>query len=714
MRPPVEDLMRLEKPARYTGGEVNAVCKPRSGYTRFVLCFPDVYEIGMSHLGLQILYFLLNKREDTYCERAFMPWFDMINLLNEKNTHLFSVETGDSLKDFDFLGFTLQFEMSYTGVLAMLDLSGIPAHAKDRDDSYPIICAGGPCAVNPEPMADFVDFFYIGDGEASLDAVLDRYNACDSKTAFLESILDIPGIYVPKFYDATYNPDGTLADFTPNNPEAPATIKRAFAPKLDYFPEALITPLTESIHNRAVLEIARGCMRGCRFCQAGYIYRPMRERGTDELLQQAEQLLKSTGHDEISLLSLSACDYSDFTTLVDRLLDFTEKNHINISLPSTRLDAIDTLAKVQSVRKSSLTVAPEAGSQRLRDVINKNLTEEEILEGCYRAFLSGFDKLKLYFMGGLPGETTEDMQAILDLCNAIVDTYYRLEYEERKRPVSISVSTACFVPKPFTPFQWAAQAEPDDFIAKQQALKSWVRNKRVTYRYHDAKTAQVEGVLARGDRRVGRLIETAYKNGAIFDSWSDRFNYEIWQNAFAETDINPAFYTHRERPTDEKLPWDFIDIGVTKKFLTREWEKSKKGETTPNCKTACAGCGMQSVTPLPEGSVAGLCPAERRGLGQSPIGIEGSVAGLCPAERRGLGQSPIGIEGSVAGLCPAERRGLGQSPIGIEGSVAGLCPAERRGLGQSPIGIEGSIAGLCPAERRGLGQSPIELGGCNV
>lgn len=598
MRPNTQELLKLNKPARYTGGEVNAITKTITPeVTRFALCFPDVYEIGMSHLGLQILYFLMNKREDTYCERAFMPWFDMMDHLKETNQPLFAIETGDSLGNFDILGFTLQYEMSYTNILAMLDLAHIPLRAADRDESHPIVCAGGPCAVNPEPMADFIDFFYIGDGEATLDAILDRYQvhkaAGGTKQQFLESITHIDGVYVPGFYHATYGAGGELVAFEPTTPVAPATVKRALAPTLDFYPSTLIAPLTEAVHDRAVLEIARGCMRGCRFCQAGYIYRPMRERGVTDLLAQAKTLLDATGHDEISLLSLSACDHSQFTELVDKLLAFTAENHVNISLPSTRLDAIDTLAKVQAVRKSSLTVAPEAGSQRMRDMINKNLTEEDILEGCYRAFLSGFDKIKLYFMSGLPGETMEDTTAIIDLCNAVVDTYYRLTYEERKRPVSISVSTACFVPKPFTPFQWAPQVKPEAFMSGQQTVKALVRNKRITYRYHDAKTAQVEGVIARGCRKIGRVIETAYQMGAIYDGWSDHFNPQTWQEAFVICGIDPDFYTHRERPTEELLPWDFIDIGITKSFLAREWAKSKEGLISPNCRDGCAACGLK-------------------------------------------------------------------------------------------------------------------------
>jgi len=592
-----EKLLQLEKPGRYTGGEVNAVTKAITpDMTRFAFCFPDVYEIGMSHLGLQILYFFMNRREDTFCERVFMPWLDMVDFLRNENEPLFALESGDSLHEFDFLGFTLQYEMSYTNILAMLDLAGIPFRASERGDEFPIICAGGPCATNPEPIADFIDFFYIGDGEVSLDEILNRYavhkKSGGRKIDFLRKITDIAGVYVPVFYDVSYNANGTLAEFTPKE-EAPAIVKRAFLPRLEFFPETLIVPLIEATHARAVLELARGCKRGCRFCQAGFIYRPMREREPQQLLEQAEKLLAATGYEEISLLSLSACDYKNFDGLIDGLLEICTKKHVNISLPSTRLDALTALAKIKAVRKSSLTVAPEAGSQRLRDAINKNLTEEEILEGCFRAFKAGFDKIKLYFMGGLPSETMEDALAVAELCDKIVDKYYELTYEERKRPVSVGVSTSCFVPKPFTPFQWAAQDTPDEFVRKQKEAKAAIRKKQISYRYHDSKTAQIEGVLARGDRRLSVVIEAAYRHGAIFDGWTEHFKYDIWLAAFAEIGLDPAFYANRERETNEKLPWDFIDIGVTKAFLLREYEKSKHAETTPDCRENCAGCGIK-------------------------------------------------------------------------------------------------------------------------
>ncbi|MDR0272053.1 MAG: TIGR03960 family B12-binding radical SAM protein [Clostridiales bacterium] len=592
-----EKFLQLDKPGRYVGGEINAVIgkeKKSEGLTRFAFCFPDVYEIGMSHLGLQILYFFMNRREDVFCERVFMPWLDMADFLRMEKEPLFALESGDGLCEFDFIGFTLQYEMRETNVLAMLELAGIPLRAAERGDEFPVICAGGPCATNPEPMAEFIDFFYIGDGEASLDEILSRYASHKgSKKEFLEKITDIAGVYVPAFYDVSYGEDGTLAEFLPRaGTNAPEIVKRAFLPRLEYFPETLIAPLIETTHARAVIELARGCMRGCRFCQAGFIYRPMRERNAGELLEQAEKILASTGYEEISLLSLSACDYKNFEELVDGLLEICTKKRVNISLPSTRLDALSALAKIQTVRKSSLTVAPEAGSQRLRDSINKNLTEEEILDGCFRAFKAGFDKIKLYFMGGLPFEEREDSLAIAELCGKIVDKYYELSHEERKRPVSVSVSTSCFVPKPFTPFQWAAQATHEDFARTQREVKASIRKKQIAYRYHDSKTAQIEGVLARGDRRVSAAIENAYKSGAIFDGWTEHFDYETWLDAFEEAGIDPAFYANRERSADEKFPWDFIDIGVDKKFLRREWEKSRECKITSDCRNHCANCGV--------------------------------------------------------------------------------------------------------------------------
>ena len=666
-----EKLLTLEKPGRYTGGEVNAVTKKISpDITRFAFCFPDVYEIGMSHLGLQILYFFLNRREDVFCERAFMPWPDMAELLRTENAPLFALESGDALGEFDFLGFTLQYEMSYTNVLAMLDLAGIPLKSAERGDNFPIICAGGPCAVNPEPMAEFIDFFYIGDGEAGLDKIMDvrqahnehrehvsaaartleagksfgsrkhisaaahsleagksfesrehvsaaahsleagkSFGSSGGKLAFLREISTIPGVYVPALYDVAYNNDGTIAKFAPKpetvrstvsdegvkgtlspcggagaeSPQASSSVEtklpqtfitRAHIPKLEFFPDKLIVPLVEATHARAVVEIARGCGRGCRFCQAGFICRPVRERGVDELLAQAEKILNATGYEEISLLSLSACDYRNFEELVDGLLEICARKRVNISLPSTRLDALHVISKIKTLRTNSLTVAPEAGSQRLRDAIKKGLTEDEILDGCFRAYKAGFDKIKLYFMGGLPGESDADAFAAVELCEKIVEKYYELPYEERKRPVSVSVSTSCFVPKPFTPFQWAAQESPEEFSRRQREAKAAVRKRQISYRYHDAKTAHIEGILARGDRRLASAIEAAYRAGAMFDGWTEHFRYETWLAAFEQTGIDPAFYT-RERGADEILPWSFIDMGLKNDFLRREWERAK-------------------------------------------------------------------------------------------------------------------------------------------
>ena len=599
-----EILLRVEKPGRYIGNEINMVTKPLEKVAvRFAFCFPDVYEVGMSHLGLQILYFFLNRREDVYCERAFAPWTDMEALMRENEMPLYSLETFTPLKEFDFVGFTLQYEMSYTNVLNMLDLANIPLLVSERGEGDPIIIGGGPCTYNPEPLADFFDIFYIGEGEVSYDELLDLYKSVKSeggsRDEFLKKALKIPGIYIPRFYDISYNDDGTIKEIAPNHPDAPKTIRKVICKNMDevFYPEKQLVPLIETVHDRVTLEVFRGCIRGCRFCQAGYVYRPVREKQPERLLELADKLIESSGHEEISLSSLSTGDYTHFKPLAEGLLDKFTKSNVSISLPSLRIDAfsLDLMDKVQAVRKSGLTFAPEAGTQRLRDVINKGITEKEILDGCGLAFEGGWSRVKLYFMVGLPTETEEDLQGIVDLSDAIVMKYFEIPKEERKKrpPVTVTASSSCFVPKPFTAFQWEPQSTPEEFLAKTHYVKTHMKRKQVRYIYHEPDLSSLEGVLARGDRRLGKLLLRVWELGAKFDSWNELFKYDLWLKAFEETGISAHFYANRRRSYDEVLPWDHISIGVSKRFFIEEAERARKEQVTPNCRAECQNCGAK-------------------------------------------------------------------------------------------------------------------------
>ena len=599
-----ELLLQVEKPARYIGNEINMVKKNiEDVQMRFAFCFPDVYEVGMSHLGMQILYYLLNEREDTYCERAFAPWVDMEKILRENNFPLVSLETFTALNKFDFVGFTLQYEMSYTNIINMLDLSNIPILSKDRNENSPIVCAGGPCAYNPEPLADIIDFFYIGEGEVNLDSILDVYKIFKqngkSRNDFLKEILKIEGVYVPKFYDVNYNNDGTIKEFIPLTEDVPKKINKVLAKDIDktYYPKKQLVPLIESVHNRAVLELFRGCIRGCRFCQAGYVYRPARERKVSTLSSQADSLLEFSGHEELSLMSLSTNDYTEIQELTDELIEKCEKNKVSIALPSLRIDAfsLDLMQKIQKVRKSGLTFAPEAGSQRLRDVINKNITEENILNGCRMAFEGGYRRVKLYFMLGLPTETDEDILAIAELSEKILRTFFELPKEERIGGITITVSTSCFVPKPFTPFQWVGQNTIEEFMRKQRLLKSSIKSKQIKYNYHDANLSYLEAIVAKGDRKICKSIVRAWEKGARFDAWSEFFDYDLWINSFSETGIDPDFYARRDIESDEFLPWEFIDIGVKREFFEREYKNSVEEKTNFNCREKCTNCGLSAL-----------------------------------------------------------------------------------------------------------------------
>ena len=597
-------LLKVDKPARYIGNEVNAVMKKKEEVDiRFAFVFPDVYEIGMSHLGIQILYDMLNRRDDIWCERVYSPWTDLDRIMRDEKIPLFALESQEPIKDFDFIGITIQYEMCYTNILQVLDLAQIPMFAKDRTEEHPIVIGGGPCTYNPEPLADFFDIFYIGEGETVFYDLMDRYkewkNLGKSKKEFLEMAAEIPGLYVPAFYDVTYHEDGTIASFEPNNSHAKTVIQKQMVLDVTntYYPEKPVVPFIKATQDRVVLEIQRGCIRGCRFCQAGMLYRPTRERHVDMLKEYAYNMLKSTGHEEISLSSLSSSDYSQLQELVTYLIEEFKGKGINISVPSLRIDAfsLDVMSKVQDIRKSSLTFAPEAGSQRLRDVINKGLTEEIILEGAGQAFEGGWSRVKLYFMLGLPTETEEDMKDIARLADKVARRYYEIPKDQRNGKCQIVASTSFFIPKPFTPFQWATMLNREDYIAKANVvnheMKAQLNHKSLKYNWHEADVTVLEGVFARGDRRVGKVILEAYRLGCIYDSWGEHFQYDLWLQAFENTGVDIAFYNLRERDLEEILPWDFIDIGVTKKFLQREWKRALEGEVTPNCRMQCSGCG---------------------------------------------------------------------------------------------------------------------------
>lgn len=602
-----EILLSIQQPARYIGGEVNMVVKcPQDVDVRFAMCFPDVYELGMSHLGIQILYDMFNRRADVYCERVYSPWTDLDRIMREKHISLFAIESQDPVRVFDFLGITLQYEMCYTNILQILDLSQIPLHAADRTWEDPIVIGGGPCAYNPEPIAPFFDMFYIGEGETVYFRLIDVYKEARkegiSRLEFLKRAAQIPGIYVPCLYDVSYYEDGTLRSMLPNCEEAPARVEKQLVMEMtdSYYPEKPLVPFMKATQDRVVLEIMRGCIRGCRFCQAGMIYRPVREKNVGRLKELAYRMLKSTGHEEISLSSLSSSDYRSLEELVTFLIEEFHGKGVNVSLPSLRIDAfsLDVMSKVQDVKKSSLTFAPEAGSQRLRNVINKGLTEEDILNGAAEAFRGGWNRVKLYFMLGLPTETVEDMEGIALLSEKIAELYYdTVPKEKRQGKVQVTASTSFFIPKPFTPFQWAPMSTRDEFLGKARIvnakMKEMLNRKSLKYNWHEADVSELEGVLARGDRRVAAVIETAYRNGAIYDAWSETFKNEIWQEAFRTCGIDPDFYTIRERDLDELLPWDFIDTGVTKEFLKREWEHAKAAEVTLNCRARCSGCGVR-------------------------------------------------------------------------------------------------------------------------
>ena len=597
-------LEMVQKPARYTGGEMNAVVKDWAAVrSTFAFCFADTYEIGMSHLGMKILYDLINRRTDALCERVFMPGADMADLMRAESLPLFSLETRHELRDFQIIGFTLQYEMSYTNILEMLDLSHIPAYARDRAENDPIIVAGGPCAFNPEPLAPFIDAFMIGDGEdvmhELIDVIRDGREAGLPKKDIFRNLARLEGVYVPSLYDVSYNDDGTLKSFAPNDPAAPAVVKKRVVKDLSaaVYPTAIPVPYTEIVHDRMVLEIMRGCTRGCRFCQAGMLYRPVRERSMERLLELADQLQQATGYEEMSLSSLSSGDYPCLPQLIQALMDRYRDKRVGVSLPSMRIDNIvkQSLEETQQVKRSGLTLAPEAGTQRLRDVINKGVTEEDLIRSVTDAFECGWSSVKLYFMMGLPTETDEDLQGIGRLAKKVVDAYYALPKEKRsKNGVKVTASASVFVPKPFTPFQWAGQDTIETVHEKQAALRQYLKLKNVHFNWHESELSMLEACVSRGDRRMGDVIYAAWKRGCRLDSWNEYFKFDQWLGAFADCGLTPDFYAYRERPYDELLPWQFIDAGVSQEYLKKENEKAKRGETTRDCRRGCNGCGLHT------------------------------------------------------------------------------------------------------------------------
>ncbi len=595
-------LEKVQKAPRYTGGEMNTAVKDWDECPlHFGFCFPDTYEVGMSHLGLKILYGLINRESWSMCERFFMPWTDMIRLMEEEELPLLSMETRHPLNAFDVVGFTLQYEMSYSNILAMLKMGGIPLEGKERGETDPIVVAGGPCAFNPEPLADFIDAFMIGDGEDVMTelnrVILERKQKGLSREQCLKNLAKLEGVYVPSLYDVSYREDGTVASVTPNCSEAPATVRKRVVTDLNstYYPEAFPVPYTEVIFDRIMLEIMRGCTRGCRFCQAGILYRPVRERSLEKLIDLAEKLQQSTGYEEISLSSLSSGDYSCLPELIRELMKRMKDKRVSISLPSLRIDSVlkESLEETQQVKKTSLTFAPEAGTQRMRDVINKGVTEEDLLGKVRDAFEGGWNSVKLYFMSGLPTETYEDLDGIADLARKVIAEYFNVPKTQRARGLRVTVSVSVFVPKPFTPFQWAAQDTLETIIAKQEHLKQVLNIKGVTFHWHEPYVSFLEACFARGDRRMGAVLKKAFEKGCILDGWNETFRYDTWMEAFRECGLDPAFYAHRERPVDEILPWDHIDSGVTKAFLLREKEKSERAEITRDCRKGCNGCGLQ-------------------------------------------------------------------------------------------------------------------------